>query len=155
METYPVDIDAGQVVRWVIAEQRAAPSTFRITASRITEARDIPMRKEFRLGDEEREDLTEVATIATLEVRPFHSEDGWKLTIVVEDEVGPRAPATRAAIGGEVEIDLDAFYRDFIACGRGSINVTAEVEGQTAQSRMTRLLDRIETDRHSQGHGGG
>jgi hypothetical protein len=95
METYPVDLDAGQIVRWILAEQREAPSTFRISASRTTEVRDIPLRKELRLGDEEREDLTEVATVATREIEPYHSEEGWKLTIVAEDEAAPRAPTTR------------------------------------------------------------
>jgi len=153
METFPVDLDPAQVVRWIIAEQHAAPSTFRITANRATETRDIPMRKELRLGDEEREDLTEVATVATLEIAPFHSEGGWKLTMVAEDEVGPRALATRAAIGGEEEIDLDAFYRDYIASGRGSVNVTAEVDSSTAKALVTRLLHSIETNRHPHGHG--
>jgi hypothetical protein len=42
-----------------------------------------------RLGDQEREDLNEVATVATWEITPFHSNDGWSLTIIVEDQVGP------------------------------------------------------------------
>lgn len=153
METYPVDLDAGQIVRWVLAEQREAPSTFRITASRTTEVRDIPLRNEFRLGDEEREDLSEVATVATMEIEPFHSAEGWKLTIVAEDEAGPRTPTTRAMIGGETEMDPEAFYRDFVASGRGCMNVTAEVEGPTAKARLTRLLERIETDRHAHREG--
>ena len=38
MESFPVDIDAEQIVRWVMAEQAAAPSTFKTTARRVTEA---------------------------------------------------------------------------------------------------------------------
>lgn len=45
MEPYPVDIDAGQVVRWIMAEHRAAPSTFRILARRITELQDTASDK--------------------------------------------------------------------------------------------------------------
>ena len=78
METYPVDLDAGQILRWVMAEQQTAPSTFRIIARRATEVREIPARKELHLGDEEREDLREIATVATLEIAPFHSHDGWR-----------------------------------------------------------------------------
>jgi len=155
METFPVEIDPEQIVSWVIAEQHAGPSSLGITASRTTETRDIPMRKDLGLGDEEREDLSEVATVATLAIAPFHSEGGWKLTIVNEDEVGPRALATRAAIGGEEEIDLGAFYRDYIASGRGSVNVTAEVDSSSAKAHMTRLLDAIETNRHPQRPGAG
>jgi hypothetical protein len=152
METYPVDLDAGQILRWVMAEQQTAPSTFRIIARRATEVREIPARKELHLGDEEREDLREIATVATLEIAPFHSHDGWRLTIVVEDEAGPQIPERGAAIGGEEEIDLGAFYKEFIRPGRGNANVTAEVEDSTAKARMTGLLDSIETNRH--GHGG-
>jgi hypothetical protein len=148
METYPVDLDAGQIVRWVMAEQQIEQSTFRILARRATEVREIPPRKEFHLGDQEREDLSEIATVATLEIAPFHSYDGWRLTIVVEDEAGPRIPDKRAAIGGEEEIDLGAFYKEFIRPGRGSANVTVEVEDSAARARMTRLLNNIETNRH-------
>ena len=38
--------------------------------------REIPTRKEFHLGDEEREDLSEVATVATLEIAPRHTNEG-------------------------------------------------------------------------------
>ncbi len=31
METYPVDIDPGQVVRWIKAECEVAPSRWRVT----------------------------------------------------------------------------------------------------------------------------
>ena len=35
METFPVDIDAEQVVRWIMTEQSAAPSTFKTTATSV------------------------------------------------------------------------------------------------------------------------
>ena len=57
MERFPVNIDAEQVVRWIMAEQATAPSTFKTTATRTTEVREIPARREYHLGDEEREDL--------------------------------------------------------------------------------------------------
>ena len=92
MESFPVNIDAEQVVRWIMAEQAAAPSTFKTTATRTTEVREIPERREYHLGDEEREDLSEVATLATLEIAPAHAGEGWLLTVTVEDEIGPRVP---------------------------------------------------------------
>src|SRR6516162_3575654 len=49
METYPVELDPEQIVRWLMAEQKAAPSAFRITARRTTEARDVPARRELHL----------------------------------------------------------------------------------------------------------
>jgi hypothetical protein len=153
MQTYPVDIDPEQVVRWVRAEHEAAPSTFRITARRTREVREIPIQKETHLGDEEREDLSEVATIATLEIAPRHASDGWLLTIVVEDEAGPRVPDQEAATEGEQQIDLGTFYNEFIRPGRGSANVIAEVEGPGAKARVTRLLNAIETNRHGANRG--
>lgn len=148
MQTYPVDIDPGQVVRWIRAEHEAAPSAFTITARRAIEVKEIPLGKEIHLGDEEREDLNEVATIATLEIAPAHASDGWLLTVVVENESAPRLPEKGTAVEPEQKIDLGAFYRELIRPGAGTANVTAEVEGPEAQARVTDLLDRIERDYH-------
>jgi len=142
METYPVDLDPEQIVRWLMVEQQAAPSTFRITARRTTEVRDVPARRELHLGDEEREDLSEIATIATLEIAPIHASDGWLLTVAVEDEAGP--PVAE----GEEKIDLATFYSKFIRPERGISNVVAEVENAQAKARMTRLLHAIDRNRH-------
>ena len=146
MQPYPIDIDPEQIVRWVIAEHEAAPSTLRTVARRTIEVREIPARREFHLGDEEREDLAEVATIATLEIAPAHAADGWLLTVVVEDEVGPSIPQ-------EEQIDLGTFYKQFIRSGRGSASVTAEVENSAAEAHIARLLDAIERNRHSPSRG--
>lgn len=62
MESFAVDIDPGQVVRWIMAEHRIASSTLKTVARRVTEVREIPARSTDHLGDEEREDLSEVAT---------------------------------------------------------------------------------------------
>jgi hypothetical protein len=146
MQPYPVDIDPEQIVRWVMAEHEAAPSTLKTVARRTTEVRQIPARREFHLGDEEREDLSEVATIATLEIAPARAADGWLLTVVVEDEVGPSIPQ-------EEQIDLGTFYKQFIRPGRGSASVTAEVENSAAEAHIASLLDAIERNRHSPGRG--
>ena len=148
MEPHPIDIDPAQVVRWVMAEQRASPSTFRILARRATEFRDIPLQTEPGLGDEEREDLSEIATIATLEIAPFHASEGWRLTVTVEDEIGPRAPDDDSPVESEEEIDLDTFYKEYIRTSRGSANVVAEVDDPKAGDRMTLLLNAIERDQH-------
>lgn len=148
MRTYPVDLDPEQVVRWIREESKASPNMFRITARRTSEVKEIPDRKETHLGDEEREDLSEVATVATLEIGPAHTAEGWVLTVVVEDEAGPRFPES-SAVGGERGIDIDTFYREFIRPGRGSASVIAEVEDRKAEARMASLLESIERDRHS------
>ena len=148
MEAYPVDIDPGQVARWVRAECEVAPSAFRVSARRRREVREIPVRPETHLDDAEREDLTEIATIATLDIAPVHASDGWLLSVIVEDEIGPRV--SNGGPGGEAEqqIDLGTFYKEFIRPGRGSANVVAEVENFEAKEYLTRLINAIETNRH-------
>jgi hypothetical protein len=148
MQSYPVDLDPEQIVQWVMAERRAPPLVFTAIARRTTEPRDLPARREIRLGDQEREDLSEIATIATLEISPIHAGDGWRLTVVVEDEAGPRVPEEGAVDEGEEEIDLDTFYGEFILPGRGSANVIAEVEDSAAERRLAELLSTIERNRH-------
>lgn len=148
MQTLPVDIDAEQVVRWIMAEHHTAPSSFRISARRSIEAREIPVRRELHLGDQEREELSEIATVAILEIAPVHASEGWLLTVVVEDEIGPRVSDRSATTEAEQEIDLGAFYAEFIRPGRGTANVVAEAERGAGEARVTQLLKKIETNRH-------
>ena len=145
MDTYPVDIDPGQLVRWLKAEHEAAPNSFKITARRTMEAEDLPVRKELHLGDAEREDLAEVATLATLEVTPANVADGWQLTVVVEDEIGPRFLGRGAE---EQQIDLGTFYSEFVRTERGNMTVNAEVTDPAAGARLARFLEAVETNRH-------
>lgn len=147
MDTYPLDIDPAQVLRWLKRESQISPAIFRISARRTQEVRELPFAKEAHLGDEEHEDLNEVATVATLEIAPIHANEGWQLKIVVEDELGPRILDASGG-DGEQTIDLGAFDREFIHRGRGIANVFAEVEGPDARVRLDRLLRAIERDRH-------
>jgi len=149
MESFPVDIDPAQVVRWIMAERAAAPFLLKATARRATEVREIPARSEFHLGDEEREDLSELATIATLEIGPAHERDGWHLTVTVEDEIGPRATGDGPGVAAEQQIDLGTFYNEFIRPGRGMANVVAEVDSPSAKLNVTRLLEAIERNQHA------
>jgi len=148
MESYPVDMDAGQIVRWLKAETDIAPSELRVSARRSAAVQDIPLRSESHLGDVEREDLNEVETIATLEIAPAHASEGWLLSIVVEDELGPRLANGDAGTENEQAIDLGTFAKEFIRSGRGTSSVTAEVQDAAAKARLTELLDAIETNQH-------
>jgi hypothetical protein len=154
MESYPVDIDPGQVVRWIKTEEERSPSAFRITARRRREVRDIPVRPALHLGDEEREDLSEIATVATLEIAPGQATDGWLLRIVVEDEIGPHVSDGETVSETEQQIDLGTFYHEFIRSGRGNANITGEVEGVEAGARLAYLLQSIEKNvRHPERRG--
>jgi len=154
MESFPLDIDAGQIVRWIMAEQAAVPSTFKTTARRVTEVREIPAQREYHLGDEEREELSEVATVATLEIAPRHAAEGWLLTVTVEDEIGPRVSGEDVAPEAEQQIDLGTFYSAFIRPERGTASVVAEVDGPAGRAKVTRLLGAIEQNRHRGQRGG-
>jgi hypothetical protein len=147
MQTYPIGLDPAQIVRWALAERQAVPTSLRLFARRRLEVRDIPMRKEYHLGDEEREDLSEVATIATLEISPAQANGGWRLTIEVEDESGPRIGSGFDASTDE-PIDPGAFYKEFIRQGRGTASVTAEVDNDAAEAQLARVLETIERNRH-------
>jgi hypothetical protein len=147
-ETYPVDVDPEQIIRWVKEEIEAKPLAFRISGRRAREAREIPVRRELRLGDAEREDLSEIATIAALEIAPFQASDGWRLTIAVEDEAGPRLADEEDSAAEEESIGLAAFCDEFISPGRGSAYAIAEVDGPAPRGRLTRLLNAIEQNRH-------
>jgi len=149
MDSFPVDIDAKQIVRWIMAEQARAPSTFKTAARRASEVHAIPQRAEFHLGDEEREDLSEVAMVGTLEIRPAHAGDGWLLTVTVEDEIGPRLADAEEATEIEQQIDLGTFYSTFIRPERGIANVVAEFDGPAARTKITKLLATIEQSREA------
>ena len=149
MTTYPIDIEPEQIVRWLLAEQKTSPSFFKYDARQAVEVRDIPPRADLHLGDEEREDLSEVATIATLDVIPVRADDGWTLTIAVEDEAGPRVPNRAAAVAPEQRIDLGTFYQQFIRSGRGTATATAEVQDAAAERHLRQLLDAILVNRHA------
>ena len=148
MDSYPVDLDPEQVVRWLLAEQAAGLLRLRLNARWSTEIREIPPRRELHLGDEEREDLSEVATIGTLEIAPQHASDGWRLTVVVEDESGPRLIDLGSA--GEQSIDLYTFYQEFLRPGRGTASLAAEVEGPDGDAHLAYLLSAIETNVHTE-----
>ena len=149
MQSYSVDIDPQQIVRWITAEHKAAPSKYKITARRSVEPRELPGRKELRLGDDERDTMSETATIATLQIAPARPSDGWLLTIVIEDEIGPSASeGTETVDEEEQEIDVDVFQEEFLNPGRGNANVIAEVTGPSGKTRLTRILNNIEKNRH-------
>jgi hypothetical protein len=151
LEPFPVDIDPKQIVHWVMAERRVSSSSLKTLARRTTEVRQIPACADFHLGDEEREDLSEVATVATLEITPAHPSEGWRMTVTVEDEIGPRGPGRSTMMEDDGQIDLETFNSLFIRRERGTATVVAEADDAAAEARLSRLLASIETNRHGYG----
>lgn len=149
MNSYPVDTDPEQVVRWLMVEQQRGASGLEISVRRINETHPIRPRAEDRLGDQESEDLSDEATVARLEISPTHASEGWRLVVSVEDELQPFDPEEDSPEEEEEEpIDLDTFYLDFIRSGRGTTSITAETEGTEGAAHLARLLHAIETNTH-------
>jgi hypothetical protein len=153
LHSYPLDVDPEQLIRWIMAEREAKPLRFKLTANRGVETSDIPLRKEFRLGDEAREYVSDVATIATLEFAPAQNE-GWSVTITVEDDIGPQPLDDASQEGAEEDLDLESFFEEFIRPGRGTATIVANAQTPAAKERLSFLLADVIRDRHDSNSGG-
>ena len=147
MEPYPVDVDAKQIVRWLLEEKRRPAFDLLVTATRSYRRSALGAGDDSRFGDAEREDLSEMSEAGHLEVAP-QAAGGWTLRVRVEDDIGPGLPEDEPVPAGEEEIDLATFYEDFIAQDRGLAEVSAEAEGASGKASLESLLDAILKDRH-------
>ena len=148
MERYPVDIEAEQVVLWLLDEERMNSAGLLINATRTYQRQDLDQDQNTGIGDVEREDLGENAEVGVLEVMPRHKPSLWTLRIRVADDIGPAVPDDESVPDGPEEIDLATFYEEFIRAGRGLAEVSAEVESTAAKGSLTRVLDAMTEDRH-------
>lgn len=148
MEAYPIDIEPEQLVRWLKVEQENPKLRLRIAATQATELRPMPAREGDLLGDIERDDLSEVAAVATLEVKPPPGDHQWLITVTIEDEIGPRLPEDGDVLEGEEEIDLETFDREFIQSERGAASIAAEVDGPDGKGALNRLMNAVQSDLH-------
>jgi hypothetical protein len=139
MESFSLDIEPQQVVRWLQEEQRAGrlPVQVRATRDYAAQAIDPPIED---IGGDATDPLGEVTAIGVLEVRPLVPAEGWLLLVRVEDDAGARLPEDEPVPDGEEEIDLETFNAEFIAPERGTASVSLEVENDTSTSRFEPLL---------------
>ena len=147
METYPVDLEASQIVRWLIDEERRGTLQLRVTTTRSYAVEALEKADLDQIA-EEVEDLNDILAIGTLEVRPPVSKNGWMLRIRVEDRIGPRVPEDEDAPEEEEEIDLQTFEADFILPGRGTADISLEAEDAHAKASFTRLLNHMLRNEH-------
>ena len=148
METYPVDLAAQQIVRWLMDEERRHAFDLLVRATRSFRHRHLDQNNNSRLGDVEQEDLGENIEIGIMEIAPRHKPSLWTLRIRVADEIGPNLPIDASVPSDEEEVDLPTFYEEFIEKDRGLPEVSAEVESPEAKGSLTRLLAAIREDRH-------
>jgi hypothetical protein len=147
VETYPIDLEASQIVRWLIDEQRRGTLQFNVAATRsyVVEAFE---RADLAQMGEDAADLNDVLAIATLEVRSAGGKNSWVLRIRVEDRVGPRLPEDEDAPDGEEDIDLQTFEADFIKPDPDAAEVTLEAENAHAKANFTKLFNHMLRNEH-------
>jgi hypothetical protein len=147
METYPVDLDARQIVLWLLEEKRRGTLDLKIVANRSY----IP-GEAWNYGSppisEDAGDLSDVFAAGELEITPPAAQGGWTLRIRVEDRLGPRLPDDGDAPREEQEIDLATFAAEFILPERGIAEVELDAKDARAKAGFTRLFNRMLTDEH-------
>ncbi len=148
MEPYPVDVEAEQVVHWLLDEERLRAFDLLVRTTRSYQREELEAREEASLGEAEGEDLSEISEVGLLEVTPRQEPSRWTLRIRVEDDIGPRLPDDEPVPGTDEEIDLPTFYEEFIKADRGLAEVSAEVENPAAKANLTHLLNAILKERH-------
>ena len=148
MEIYAVDLEAEQVVHWLLDEKRLHAFDLLVRTTRSYERSALDAGEGGRFGDMEREDLGETLEVGLVEVRPRHRPSLWTLRIRAADDIGPGLPDDEPVPSGEEEIDLPTFYEEFIKADRGLAEVSAEVESASAKGSLTRVLDAMRQDRH-------
>ena len=147
METYPVDLEAPQIVRWLIEEQRRGTLGLNAVATRSYVSEDLDNSESQQLS-EDAEDLSDVLAVGVLEIRPPAARDGWALRIRVEDRLGPRLPEDEDAHGEEEEIDLATFETEFIQPERGTPEVLLDAEDAHAKARFSQVFKQMLTGEH-------
>jgi hypothetical protein len=148
METYPLDIAPEHVLAWLMDEQRRAPGTLLLRATRSYIAEEIPQVQQKRMGEEEKEELTHVTKIGLLEVSDPHAQIGWVLRIRIEDSLSDRLPEDEPVPEGEEEIDLAAFNTEFVVPGSGTAFINVDAQSSEAWKKFQSLLDAMSTNRH-------
>lgn len=148
MEPYSLDIDAEQIVRWLLDEQRAGRLQLAVLATRSYVVEPLTEREAQSFGEEEADELSDMLVVGVLEVRPPAVDDGWLLRLRVEDRIGPRSPEDDDVSLEEEEIDLETFEAEFIRPERGTVDIVLEAEDAQGKARFTRLFKNMLRDKH-------
>lgn len=147
MTEHGLDIDAGQIVRW-LKDDAAAGRRRKLDIRATREYATEPVANADEAGLGEDDEAAALAAIGLLEVRPRDVGHDWVLRVRVEDVVGPHLPDDESVPEDAEEIDLDAFQSDFILPDRGMVEVSVRVETAAAKRAFDRLLKEMITDRH-------
>jgi hypothetical protein len=148
VETIPVDIEARQIVRWLLEEERSKAFDLLVSATRSYERAELAPDEERRLGEAEAEELSEINEVGLLEVMPRKEPSRWTLRVRVTDDIGPRMPDDEPVPTEDEEIDLATFNEEFIVADRGFTEVSAEAQDRAASAELARLVEAIVENRH-------
>ena len=148
MEPFPVDVEAKQIVRWLLEEELSKVFDLLVSATRSYEREELTPGEEGQVGEAEGEELSEINEVGLLEVLPRKEPSRWTLRIRVTDDIGPRMPDDEPVPEQDEEIDLATFNEEFIVADRGFIEVSAEAQDRAARVELTRLIAAIVENRH-------
>ena len=148
MEPIQVDVEARQIVRWLLAEERVKAFDLLLNVTRSFERAELTAGEEGHMGDAEGEELSEINEVGMLEVLSRKEPSRWTLRIRVVDDIGPRMPDDEPVPAEDEEIDLETFNEEFIVADRGFTEVSAEAQDRAASADLARLIDAIVTDCH-------
>ena len=147
MTEYPLDLDAGQIVHWLMDESSAVRrKKLDVRATREYAAEPVAHPGEVGVGEDE--EVATLTTVGVLEVRPLDAAHSWILRMRVEDVVGSHLPEDESVPEDAEEIDLEAFYRDFIATDTGTAYVSLWAETAQGKGDFDRLYAEMVDDRH-------
>ncbi len=150
MEPIAVDVEAKQIVRWLLDEERSRAFDLLVSATRSYEREELAPGEQGQLGEAEGQELSEINEVGLLEVMPRKEPSRWTLRIRVTDDIGPRMPDDEPVPTEDEEIDLATFNEEFVVADRGFTEVSAEAKDRAASAELTRLVEAILTDRHRQ-----
>jgi hypothetical protein len=148
MESIAIDLAPEQIVRWLLDEDRRDAFDLLVNATRSYQTGELSSEDQGSLDDGEEAGLSETCEVGILEVRPRHEPHRWVLRIRVEDDIGPRVPEDEPVSEEEEEIDLGAFYEEFIKGNRGTAEAIAEVDSAADKASIDRLFGAMIRDIH-------
>lgn len=141
MEDYDFDLPASVVVGWIIQGTAEGGSGLEINAAReyVLDESFIPEKDGY-----EETDVSEVAAVGSLEVKPEHRPDSWILRVRVVDELGDRLPLEEDAPDAPEEISLDQFWSEFIAPERGTASIWVSAASPEEKETFDQFLVTLE-----------
>ncbi len=146
MEEYELDTFSDQIVHWLseeLAQERPRVSCVATRDFVSDERADLQSA-----GLSEDADAKSLVTVGMLEITPLIADEGWRLTVRVEDTVGAHTPEDSSVPDYPEEIDLDDFQNQFTASDNCTEFVTLRADTQSAKRRFDDLFVDIVKDRH-------